>query len=142
MQIERAAAGDYPAIVELLNEHHLPQDGLDAHMDAALVLREGDAIRGSAALELYGDAALLRSVAVSDALRGQGWGRRITESALALARQNGVQQVYLLTETAPEFFAHLGFSTTTRDAVTPAVKQSVEFTTACPQSAQVMVRKL
>jgi len=93
---------------------------------------------GSAALELYGSAALLRSVSVSPALQRKGLGQRLTIAALALARERGVSQVFLLTETAREFFPRFGFRTVERADVPPAVKQSVEFTTACPDSALVM----
>jgi len=41
---------------------------------------------GSAALECYGTVALLRSIAVVVAQRGQGLGERLTRSALGLAQ--------------------------------------------------------
>ena len=69
---------------------------------------------GSAALEFYGKAALLRSVAVVAELRGAGLGHRLTGAALDLARQRGVTAVYLLTETAADFFPRFGFRPTQR----------------------------
>jgi amino-acid N-acetyltransferase len=103
------------------------------------VARDGDAVVGSAALEVYGGAALLRSVAVDPARRGQGLGQRLTRTALDVARQQGIATVYLLTETAGDFFPRFGFRPTERAAVEPAVQQSVEFTSACPAGAQVLV---
>ncbi len=97
---------------------------------------------GTAALEVYGTAALLRSVAVSSARRGRGLGQALTAAALDLARQHGVAAVYLLTETASAFFGQLGFRPIARAEVAAAVLSSAEFTTACPQSALVMVRSL
>ncbi|HJW82717.1 MAG TPA: amino acid acetyltransferase, partial [Anaerolineae bacterium] len=67
--IESARAGDLPAIFTLLQRSSLPQDGLADHLAATLVARDGDRVVGSAALELYGESALLRSVAVDAALR-------------------------------------------------------------------------
>jgi amino-acid N-acetyltransferase len=99
---------------------------------------DADQVVGSGALELYGDAALLRSVAVAPEQRGQGLGQQLTQAALDLARQHGVRQVYLLTETAADFFPRFGFRPIARADVTPAVQRSVEFTSACPQSALVM----
>ena len=75
-------------------------------------------------------------------LRGTGLGVRLTEAALALAVERGVRSVYLLTETAGEFFPRFGFRTVTRDEVNPAVKASEEFSSLCPESAQVMVLDL
>ena len=50
--------------------------------------------------------------------------------------------VYLLTETAGDFFPRFGFRPTTRAAVPSAVQQSVEFREACPASAVVMRTEL
>jgi N-acetylglutamate synthase-like GNAT family acetyltransferase len=137
--IGQAQAGDFPAVPALLEEHGLPQDGLEAHLGTMLVARQHGQVVGSAALERYGSAALLRSVAVAAARRGQGIGKQLTEAAMALARRLGVAEVYLLTETAGDFLPRFGFRPITRAQVAPAVQQSAEFRGACPQSAQVMV---
>jgi len=136
--IRRAEAKDLPAVLALLERSGLPQDGLAGHFATALVAQQGGSAVGSAALELYGSAALLRSVAVDASLRGRGLGRRLTQAALDLARRRGVSEVYLLTETASEFFPRFGFHSIDRAQVPDAVKQSVEFTSACPDSALVM----
>jgi L-amino acid N-acyltransferase YncA len=140
--VDTAHGADLPAILALLDRSRLPQDGLRDQLATTLVARQDEGIVGSAALELYGDAALLRSVAIDPALRGHGLGRQLTHAALDLARHCGVITVYLLTETAGGFFPRFGFRPTTRAAVPRAVQQSVEFTSACPLSAQVMVASL
>src|SRR2546426_9100157 len=53
-----------------------------------------------------------------------------------------IKSVYLLTETAGGFFPRFGFRAIPRDAVDPAVQRSVEFTSACPTSALVMVKQV
>jgi amino-acid N-acetyltransferase len=140
--IELAKRDDLCAILGLLQRSGLPQEGLDEHLATTLVAREGQLVVGSAALELYGTAALLRSVAVDPSSRGRGLGHRLTQAALGLAQQQGVTTVYLLTETATDFFARFGFRPISRSEVIPAVKRSVEFSSACPESAQAMVVKL
>jgi len=136
--IAAAASADLPALLALLTQNALPTAGLVDHLDTTLVARDAGRVVGSAALELYGTAALLRSVAVAPELRGQGLGQELTRHALALARRHEIKSVYLLTETAGGFFARFGFRTIPRDAVDPAVQRSVEFTSACPTSALVM----
>jgi amino-acid N-acetyltransferase len=140
--IAPATPADLPAIFQLLDDNRLPRAGLDAHLATTLVARDGGALVGTAALELYGRAALLRSVAVSSARRGRGLGLALAAAALDLGRQRGVATVYLLTETAREFFPKLGFRPIARADVDPAVLGSAEFTTACPKSALVMARSL
>ena len=140
--IAPAGAADLAPVLELLRRSKLPEAGFADHLAAALVARDGDRVVGSAALELYGSAALLRSVAVDERHRSQGLGRRLAEATLDLARARGVDRVYLLTDTAPRFFARLGFSETDRATADPAVRKSVEFRTACPASAICMMLHL
>jgi N-acetylglutamate synthase-like GNAT family acetyltransferase len=56
--------------------------GLEVRLPTILVARLEGRIVGSSALELYGTAALLQSVAVRWDLRPTGLGRRLTESAV------------------------------------------------------------
>src|SRR3989449_10058885 len=63
-----------PAILDLIDRSKLPSAGLEEHVGSTLVARDGDRIVGTAALELYGGSALLRSVAVAGELRGPGLG--------------------------------------------------------------------
>lgn len=136
--ISTAAAADLPAIINLLQQAKLPPDGIEVLGSTTLVARANGAIVGCAALELYTTAALLRSVAVDASQRGQGLGQRLTGAALDLARALGVRTVYLITETAGGFFPRFGFAATDRSLVDAAVKQSVQFTKLCPDSALVM----
>ncbi len=137
--IEPVHTNDVPALFALLEQSDLPQEGLHDHVATTLVAREDQIIVGSAALEIYGKAALLRSVAVADHLRGQGLGQHLTNAALNLARQQGVTQVYLLTETAALFSPRFGFHPLPRSEVSPAIHASYEWTAACPVTAQAMV---
>ncbi|MCB0210587.1 MAG: GNAT family N-acetyltransferase [Anaerolineae bacterium] len=127
-----------PDILTLLMASKLPQEGLSEHIETALVAHDDADIVGSAALELYGSAALLRSVAVAPDFQGQGLGHQLTRAAIDLARQHKVSQLYLLTETASDFFPKFGFYTIDRAQVPSPVKNSLEFTTLCPDSALVM----
>ena len=133
---------DAAGILSLLEDAHLPTDGLTDHLATALVARRHGRIVGSAALEVYADGALLRSVAVESSLRGTGLGQRLTDAAIARAVELAMPAVYLLTTTAERFFPKFGFTTITRDEVPASVRQSVEFTTACPASAIVMRKRL
>ena len=130
------------SILQLLRDCGLPTDGLVDHLHTALVARDGAAILGCAAVELYADGALLRSVAVAPAARGRGVGGRLTGAAIALARSSGAPAVYLLTTTAEAYFPRFGFERTTRERVPIGVQQSIEFRSACPASAIVMRKTL
>jgi amino-acid N-acetyltransferase len=136
-EIERARPGDRTGIEALLVASDLPLIGLDLALDTAVVARDRGAVVGCAAVEQYGTAGLLRSVAVTEDLRGTGLGRQLVAEAEAVAAASGVETLFLLTETAAGWFPQLGYSAATRSDVPAALAASPEFTEACPDSAAV-----
>jgi amino-acid N-acetyltransferase len=141
-QIQPARSTDADGIRQLVVENGLPLDGLNEHLSTTLVAREDGHIVGTAALEIYEDGALLRSVAVAATRQGHGLGHALTEAAVQLARDRGVPAIYLLTTTAERFFPKFGFERIARRDVPASVQTSVEFTSACPSSATVMRKSL
>ena len=93
MTIEPATERELAAVRELLERHGLPLDGVDATLRTMIVARLDNRVVGTAALELYGEGALLRSVVVDAAHRGLQLGHQLTEAAIALARTSGVSAV-------------------------------------------------
>jgi amino-acid N-acetyltransferase len=136
--VDRAQPEDQPAILGLLTDNGLPTDGLLDHLESAVVARLEGRVVACAALEIYPDGALLRSVAVENTLRGSGLGHQIVRAALEVARERGTRSVYLLTTTAEGFFPRFGFRRVVRADVPTGVQTSVEFQSACPASAVIM----
>jgi amino-acid N-acetyltransferase len=133
--ISPAARADLPAVRHLLEAAHLPLDDVEETLSTMVVA-------GAAAVELYADGALLRSVVVSPVVQGQGVGHRLTEAALNIAQRCDMKAVFLLTTTAEQFFPRLGFEQISRADVPESVQASVEFQSACPASATVMRKQL
>lgn len=142
MVIHAADASDLPAVRRLLETQHLPLDGIDESVSTMVVAKQGSRVVGAAAVELYVDGALLRSVVVDPMVQGQGLGHRLSEAALSIARDRGTRTAFLLTTTAEKFFPKLGFETIVRDDVPASVQASIEFQSACPASAVVMRKRL
>ena len=140
--IDRARGDDAPAVLRLLERNHLPLERLTDWITTTLVARENGQIIGSAALELYPDGALLRSVAVAPEAQGKGLGQELTAAAIRLADTLNAPALYLLTTTAEQFFPKFGFERIARADVPATVQASVEFTSACPTSATVMRKTL
>ena len=141
IRVERARPADLDGVLDLLARLHLPLDGLRAHAATTIVARDADRIVGSAAVEMYAEGALLRSVAVEPETRGRGIGRQLAEAAMHLARERHAPAVYLLTTTAEGYFPKLGFEPVRREDVPATVQESVEFRSACPASAIAMRRR-
>ena len=146
LEIRSATVNDLHAVVSLLRARDLPVDGfadlLRADPDRVLLAELNDMVVGSAALDVHGEHALLRSVAVARDLSALGVGTRLVNDLLALARSNGITSLYLLTTTASQWFPKFGFTVTDRAAVPAAIASTVEFTSACPSSAVVMACNL
>jgi amino-acid N-acetyltransferase len=140
IEIARARDVDFDRVRGLLAEYALPIDGLSDHLSTLLVARDGDAIVGSAALEVYPDGALMRSVAITGPMQGRGLGRQLTEAVMAMAADLNLPALYLLTTTADRYFSKLGFEPINRSEVPASVTMSVEFRSACPSSAVAMRR--
>lgn len=93
-------------------------------------------------LELLGRLALLRSLAVRKKYRGQGWGKKLVNEIEEYASGQGIEQLYLLTTTAVDFFNRQGYQTVDRHSVPGVVQQTAEFQSLCPASTVCMVKSL
>ena len=142
MRIERATASDVPSVEALLAAAGLPLEGAAEAFAAGVVARDGEAVVGAAAVEPYGEAGLLRSVVVAEPLRGTGLGRELVGAAETVARDRGIRELYLLTETAADWFPRLGYTVVPREEARAAVGDSVEFTMVCATSGVPMRRSL
>jgi L-amino acid N-acyltransferase YncA len=138
--LRAAESGDGPAIEALLREHALPVSGVSDHLADFLVTHGASGLTGCVGLEFHGDGVLLRSVVARTG--HQGLGGQMVRAALRQARQRGAQWAVLRTTTAEGFFAQQGFRRVESTAVPTAVKASVEFRGACPDSSTTMIRDL
>ena len=123
---------------ELLHQNSLPLEGFPKDTAIIFGAYHADDLVGCAGLEIHGDYALLRSVVVEQGQRGKGIGKALTHALIAKARQETLHGLYLLTTTAEPFFSRLGFQVISRSTVPGEVKRSVEFQSACPETATVM----
>ena len=116
MQIRPAQTRDIKGIRQLIDSY-APQGRLLSKETVTLyesvqeftVAVEGDEVVGCGALHvLWEDLAEVRTVAVSEKLRGQGVGHQILDSIIDRAQAIGVKRIFCLTfET--EFFGRHGF---------------------------------
>jgi amino-acid N-acetyltransferase len=127
------------ALKIFLRANQLPADDLQLNNSVYLTYYNTDEVLvGSGGLEIYGNKALLRSLAVSPEIRGQQLGKQIVSDLLTKAKGITMSEVYLLTETAFYFFHKLGFEELKRDEVPEQIRSTTEFSQVCPSSAHVM----
>jgi len=127
---------DDPRFAAALAAAELPPCGRDG---LCYVLADDE---GFGMIEGEGPDRLLRSVVVPAPHRGTGAGSRLVALLAAEAATLGVERLWLLTTTASEFFARLGWVVVPRDAAPAAIRASDQFTSLCPSSATLMLREL
>lgn len=142
MRIDRSSPDDIPAVEALLAAAGLPLDGAAEALSLGVVGRAGDRVVAASSIERYGTSGLLRSVVVAEDQRGTGLGREIVAAAEQLACDQGIGDLYLLTETAPDWFPQLGYEVVERSLAIAAVGESIEFTTVCRDTGVPMVKHL
>ena len=136
--LRRATSADLGAVQSLLSDNTLPLEGVSMDLNDFLIAESGGDLAGVIGMERYGAYGLLRSAAVRRDLKSRGIGRKLVDRLLALAREQGVSDLYLLTTTAEEYFPAFGFKIVPRSAVPGALSASAEFQGACPDTAIVM----
>ena len=97
---------------------------------------------GFGGLEVHGEDALLRSVVTLPPLRGRGLGRKIVAGLEVEALALKCTVVYLLTTTAQDFFAKLGYAAVERASVPAAIRATAQFASLCPDTAAVMMKRI
>ena len=142
VEIELAAPKDGPAIEALLTANGLPLAGLELASELTLTAWADGTLLGCAAIEQHRSVGLLRSVCVAETERGTGLGRRLVAEAESLAVKVGIDELYLLTETAAAWFPRLGYTSAERAEAPAALTASPEFTGACPDSAVLLRKRL
>jgi amino-acid N-acetyltransferase len=130
-------AGLKQAVLALLRENDLPVGDLDETKTLFACLSNGDVI-GTGGLESFRDCALLRSISIKKDLQKKGLGKFIVGELEKMARKTGVHCLYLLTTTAAGFFAKIGYETIDRETVPIEIKNTTEFSSICPSTAEVM----
>jgi amino-acid N-acetyltransferase len=139
-RVRPAALVDLDAIERLLVASSLPLDGVREALADFVVAEAGDDVVGVAGLEICCDNALLRSVAVAGEWRSHGLGRALVTRVISDAEARGIRALYLLTTTAEHYFPSFGFRPVAREDVPASVRETTEFSSACPASAIVMCR--
>lgn len=76
-----------------------------------------EAVHGCCALAItWEDIAEVRSLAIAEAMRGRGWGKRLVEACQSEAVTLGLFRVFTLTYQV-DFFARLGFAVVDKEVL-------------------------
>jgi len=143
MQLRDAGDRDFALIRKLLESCELPHADLTGDRNHHFVLAcEADVLIGAVGMELCGEAALLRSLAVAPDHRCRGVAVKLVNAIESYAKSRQIKALYLLTLTAPDFFAARGYQRADRKQAPAALQDTTEFKNICPAAAVCMTKKL
>lgn len=133
---------DDPALRDLLGTVGLPVVDVATGRQEYILALDGEVLVGSIGVELVGQDALVRSLAVASGWRGRGIANELHDRATTLARLRGIKTLYLLTTTVEGFAAKRGFERIARAEVPPGVAALAQFRALCPVTAVCMRRRI
>jgi len=143
IQISNASGKNRNDIISLLRKENLPTEDLPLALDHFIIATDiNKQLIGAIGLETYSKYGLLRSMVVNSSYRKLGIASALVNKLETQASQMGFHFIYLLTETAGEYFKRKGYTAINRNEVPVEIKGSTEFSNVCPVSAEVMVKQI
>ena len=89
--------------VELLKQNNLPTEDI-SEVTKLFCIVDDDKVIATIGVEFYKKICLLRSFAVNREYRNKGIGNQLVDFIEDFAKQKGMQEIVLLTTTAPTIF--------------------------------------
>lgn len=140
--IRPAQPEDFLSVCALLEVENLPTADLRKDMsDFFLALVDGKAV-GSIGFDKYGRDALLRSMVVEESQRSKGVASALVRQLEEHSRSLDISTLYLVTNTAENYFSRKGFVPVNRDQLPSTVAASEEFNGLCPETATIMRKSI
>jgi len=132
-----ASKRELSTALALLKDAKLPTQDIGENTQLYVIKEEYEII-STVAMEDDNTTALLRSLSTMPAKRGLGYCKKLVHYLEEIAKQKGLQSIYLLTTTAAEFFAKTGYQIVSRSEPPSFILQTSEYSSVCPASATVM----
>ena len=130
------------AIISLLQSEKLPVSDLPTDLPDFLMAIDNGNVVGGIGLEIYARNGLLRSLVVKPEYRNMKIAASLISELEKVARDAGLQVIYLLTETAPDYFSKKGYEVIARSEAPESLQQSSEFSHVCPTTAVLMRKRI
>ena len=142
MRIIKATEQSRNEMINLLKSNNLPAEDLPKELDEFYTAMDGQRIVGLIGMERYSHYGLLRSMVVHPDYRNKQIAKKLVQLLEQKAASSGIITMYLLTETAENYFSRNNYQLITREEVPEELLRSSEFSHVCPLSATVMKKEL
>jgi amino-acid N-acetyltransferase len=141
MNIVPASQNSFSAAIDLLKKNNLPTEDITPGTQL-FVVEDGDEVIATVAVEYDYNNALLRSLSVSEEKRKTGMGAELVSFIEDYVKKQGVQNVFLLTTTAADFFSKRGYKIIERSNVPDFIQNTTEYSVICASSSTLMKKEL
>lgn len=138
-----AHSADGARIIDLLETSDLPTGDLrQPTWENFIIAHQAEQLVGVIGLETHYEFGLVRSLAVAESARGAGVGAELLRRVACHARELGIVELGLITDSAPDFFKRHGYHTVSRANAPKALRETEQFRCICPDSAAIMLQSL
>ena len=141
-KIKRLNRAEIPYARKLLKDNALPFSDIENESLQLFSIQQKNKTLGIIGYEQFGKHGLLRSFVIEEKYRSKGLGGQVLIDFEGLAAEAGIENFFLLTTTAENFFSRNGYQKFNRNAVPDQIAKTTEFNSLCPQSAVCMRKKL
>jgi amino-acid N-acetyltransferase len=134
---------DQQQIIKILQKNHLPVEDIPLNQHIEFYgIKVKTKLLGIIGVEYYQDVALLRSLVIDPKHRKKGMARQLVSYLEIHSKNKGTLNIYLLTTTAKSFFESLSYYCLDRIFAPEEIKNTLEFSQLCADSATFMTKKL
>ena len=137
MNIVPASQNNFSAAIELLKKNGLPTEDISSGTQL-FVVKEDNKVIGTIAVEYDFNDALLRSLSVSAEKRNAGIGALLVSFIEDYVQKQGIQNIFLLTTSAADFFLKRGYKIIDRSNVPEFIGNTTEYSVICASSSTLM----
>ena len=136
-------AGERGALAAALARAKLPAEDIEATGRLFWRFETRDEVPvGFGGIEVHGEDGLLRSLVTLPPVRSRGIGTAMVAALEFEARLHGCRSLWLITTSAADFFDRLGYARCERAVVPAAIRETAQFASLCPASAEVLMKRL
>ena len=138
LEVNKLKDEEREGLDHLLRSDQLCFNDINAHGVHLFGVHLKDELIGYFGYELFENQALFRSMIVVPEAKNKGYGTLIWHKAKEKLHSEGVNEVYLLTNTAAPFFSKQGFIEIDRGSAPAAILATNEFKEFCPADSVCM----
>ncbi len=131
-----------PLVTELLEQNNLSLVGRMDKNVQFFAMYDKEEVIGVGAFTICNAFVMLRSVCISHRYQKRGLGNVLCKQLFIKAKLLGLEDIYLLTDTAEAFFKKQQFNTINSKKLPTALENNVLVQSACSMSSIVMHRKV